>query len=176
MVKAALTAGLYPNIIKIDFPEKSYTETLQGNIQNDFEARQLRFTVRSEEDPNKQDRVFLHPSSVVFSANSFESPFLVYFQKVQTSKLFVRDCSMIYPWPLFIFGSKEIVVNHERQTLKMNGYIEVKANAKVAVLIRELQQKFSSLMKQKIINPNEDISQSPFVDVVSQLIISNGQL
>lgn len=83
---------------------------------------------------------------------------------------------MIYPWPLFIFGSKEIVVNHEKQTLKMNGYIEVKANAKVAVLIKELQQKFSSLMKQKIVNPNEDISQSPFVDVVSQLIISNGQL
>lgn len=35
-----------------------------------------------------------------------------YFEKVKTTKVYVRDCTMVTPYPLLLFGG-EIVVKHE---------------------------------------------------------------
>jgi hypothetical protein len=36
----------------------------------------------------------------------------MYFEKVKTTKVYVRDCTMVTPYPLLLFGG-QIVVKHE---------------------------------------------------------------
>ena len=43
----------------------------------------------------REGRVFLHPGSVLFGATAWKSPFLAYFQKHMTSKVFLRDTTEV---------------------------------------------------------------------------------
>jgi ATP-dependent RNA helicase DHX57 len=81
---------------------------------------------------------------------------------------------MVYLWPLFLFGSPHIEVDHERGILKMDGWIEVRASPQVAVFLRELRMRLNSLMERKLAEPTMDISASPYVDAVCKLILANG--
>ena len=42
-------------------------------------------------------RVFIHPSSVLFSEAGFKSGYLAYFAKAETSKVFLRDATEVSP-------------------------------------------------------------------------------
>lgn len=50
--------------------------------------------------------VALHPSSVNSSVGYFTSPYLVYQEKVKTSRVFIRECSMVPQLPLVLFSGK----------------------------------------------------------------------
>lgn len=52
----------------------------------------------------------MHPSSVNYTVKHFPSPYLVYQEKVRTSKIFFRDCTMVPIIPLVLFsGDLEIM-------------------------------------------------------------------
>jgi len=38
----------------------------------------------------KKERIFVHPSSTLFTVGDFECPWVVFYQKVKTSKAYVR--------------------------------------------------------------------------------------
>lgn len=38
----------------------------------------------------------------------YDSPFLVYHEKVKTSRVFIRDCSMVSVYPLVLFGGGQV--------------------------------------------------------------------
>lgn len=38
----------------------------------------------------------------------FESPYLVYHEKIKTSRVFIRDCSMVSVYPLVLFGGGQV--------------------------------------------------------------------
>jgi hypothetical protein len=40
----------------------------------------------------------------------YDSPYLVYHEKVKTSRVFIRDCSMVSVYPLVLFGGGQITV------------------------------------------------------------------
>ena len=44
---------------------------------------------------DQSGRVFIHPSSVLFSESGFKSGYLAYFQKAETSKVFLRDATEV---------------------------------------------------------------------------------
>lgn len=44
---------------------------------------------------NDSGRVFLHPASILFGATAWKSPFVVYFHKQMTSKVFLRDATEV---------------------------------------------------------------------------------
>ncbi len=48
--------------------------------------------------------VHVHPSSVCHTADSFESPYLVYNEKIKTSRVFIREMSMVPIYPMILFG------------------------------------------------------------------------
>ncbi|KAJ8969046.1 hypothetical protein NQ314_001946 [Rhamnusium bicolor] len=50
----------------------------------------------------------MHPSSVNYSVRSFPSPYMVYQEKVRTSKVFFRDCTMVPVIPLVLFSGYEL--------------------------------------------------------------------
>ena len=51
-------------------------------------------------------RVFLHPSSLNFRCGRFESGWLVFSELVQTSKVFVRESSMVPVYAILLFGGE----------------------------------------------------------------------
>ena len=76
-------------------PDKKYAATLSGSKELDPEARTIKFFSQADwrEKGGERRRVFLHPSSTLFEAQSFvnNASFLAFATQVQTSKPFIRD-------------------------------------------------------------------------------------
>lgn len=41
----------------------------------------------------------------------YDSPYLVYHEKVKTSRVFIRDCSMVCVYPMVLFGGGQVNVD-----------------------------------------------------------------
>ena len=44
----------------------------------------------------------------------FESPYLLYHEKIKTSRVFIRDCSMVSVYPLVLFGGGQVNVQLQK--------------------------------------------------------------
>lgn len=44
----------------------------------------------------------------MFQTRHFESPYLVYHEKIKTSRVFIRDCSMVSVYPLVLLGGGQV--------------------------------------------------------------------
>jgi len=87
LVKGAMLGGLWPRVARVHLPEKNikYDKVSAGTIQRENTAKDFKMF------DFWKDRVFLHPGSVLFGASNWKPPFLVYFHKHATSKIFLRD-------------------------------------------------------------------------------------
>ena len=58
--------------------------------------------------------VHIHPSSTLHAleAAQFARPYLVFLEKVKTSRTFLRDCTVVSPMALLLFGGA-LAVQHE---------------------------------------------------------------
>ncbi|KAL6607673.1 P-loop containing nucleoside triphosphate hydrolase protein [Neocallimastix sp. 'constans'] len=150
IIKAALVAGMYPNILKVKHPETSYIETLQGNVARDFEAKNIKLYSKND------GRLFIHPSSVNFSVNKFEDGFLLYFNKVQTTKAYVRDCTMVSAYPIFLFGGE---ITTDLEGILMNG----------------LRKILDRILIEKVKKVNLDISNNDAINLIIEILNRNGE-
>ena len=167
IVKAILCAGFYPNIINIVKPENRYVQIEGGAFAKDPSAKEVRFFCRNV------GRVFLHPTSVNFSAGRFESPWLLWTDRVETSKVFIRQSSMISPYAALLFGGA-LEVRHEAGLLTLDAEWKFKAPAKIGILIRELREEVRRLLALKLEDPGLQIDSSPIVDALLTLLSSDG--
>ena len=169
LVRAIVCAGLYPNVAEVRLPDTKYLSTARGAIETaNEEARLVKYYVPGH------GRVFIHPSSALFSATHFhKSPWLVYSSKQQTAKLYLRDVCLVSPMALLLFGG-ELSVQHEKQTIVIDGHITLAAPARVAVLVRETRTELQKLMARKIAEPAFDMNASSVLEVVIKLLTSDG--
>lgn len=184
VLRAAICAGMYPNVLFIRKPPKTYYEMNGGNFERTPDAKELKFycqTSSSSSEANDEksnsnlikERVFLHPSSVNFREGGFSSPWMVYFQKVKTSKVFIRDCTMVPPYAMLLFGG-QLEVQHQRNKIVVDDWMYFDAPARVAVLIQELRRELDLLLGRKIVNPSINISASPLIDAITRLLVKSG--
>ncbi|EFA01881.1 putative ATP-dependent RNA helicase DHX57 [Tribolium castaneum] len=150
VLAAILCAALYPNVIKVLTPPKSYVKTAGGAIPKDNEAKDFQFQTVKE-------TVFLHPSSVNFSAKNFPSPYLVYQEKVKTSKVYFRDCTVIPVISLVLFSGfdLDISVNNGCTFISLErGWIMFQVEEhKIAEMIKMLRSELFMLLEEKIKDP-----------------------
>lgn len=102
LLAALLCAALYPNVVKVLTPEKSFTMTAGGAMPKLPSANELKFKTQQD------GYVNIHPSSVNAIVRHFASPFLVYQEKVKTSRIFIRDSTMVSLLPLVLFSGRSI--------------------------------------------------------------------
>lgn len=154
MVQAVLVAGLYPNVINV--VEKGKDNKLMTKADGE---------------------VALHPTSVLFNEKSFASPYLIFFEKVKTSKVYVRDASMVTPYQLLLFGG-DLDIQHERALVTLDQWLVFRAKAKTAVLMRDLRVELRKLLVQKIQNPDLDLSAAAetLIEAVSTLLASENAM
>lgn len=55
-------------------------------------------------------QVFLHPSSINHNVADFQSPYLVYQEKMKTSKIFIHDSTMVSVISIVLFAGNEIKI------------------------------------------------------------------
>ncbi|XP_035667918.1 putative ATP-dependent RNA helicase DHX57 [Branchiostoma floridae] len=172
LVAAMMCAALYPNVVQVLTPESKYSLTSAGAVPKAPKPEELRFKTRDD------GYVFVHPSSVNFQVRHYESPYLVYHEKVKTSKIYIRDCSMVSVYPLLLFGGGNLRIDLEAGNFVISlddGWIRfIAASHEVAELVRELRLELDQLLADKIENPNMDLCNCPrgsrIIDTIVKLI------
>lgn len=135
MVKAVLAAGLYPNIAAA-----TKTEVKGGSVKS-----------RVSWADNKGE-VAVHPSSALASAageGKLRAPFVVFHEKVQTSRAWLRTVSCVSPMALLLFGG-EMQVLHDAGEVLVDGWLRARAPAQTAVLCKQLRALLDGELQRRI--------------------------
>ncbi|XP_063158048.1 putative ATP-dependent RNA helicase DHX57 isoform X1 [Candoia aspera] len=169
LISAMLCAAMYPNVVQIKVPERKYQKTSKGADKVNPKPEALMFATK------KQGYVHIHPSSVNYQIKHFESPYLVYHEMVKTSRVFVRDCSMVSVYPLILFGGGRVNVQLQNGAYVVSlddGWIHfVAASHQVAELVKELRNELDQLLQEKIKNPSMDLCTCPRGSRIISLIV-----
>uniref|UniRef100_A0A8C4UZ62 Putative ATP-dependent RNA helicase DHX57 n=1 Tax=Falco tinnunculus TaxID=100819 RepID=A0A8C4UZ62_FALTI len=159
LISAMLCAALYPNVVQVKKPEGKYQKTSTGAVKMQPKAEELKFVTKSD------GYVHIHPSSVNYQTRHFESPYLVYHEKIKTSRVFIRDCSMVSVYPLVLLGGGQVHVQLQKGEFVISlddGWIQfVAASHQIAELVKELRCELDQLLQDKIKNPSMDLCMCP---------------
>lgn len=158
LLKSILVAGLYPNLIKVE-----------PGFRADAPPR-LTFLAEN----GRIEKIQIHPSSVNFEAKKFITKWLVYHERVQTTAIYVRDCTAVTPYQLLLFGGK-IEVQHAQGTISIDRWATFQAPAKVGVLLKEIRNQLDRVLATKIENVGKDLGElsDPLVATILELL--NGE-
>ncbi|KAK3252316.1 hypothetical protein CYMTET_38381 [Cymbomonas tetramitiformis] len=164
---AVLCAGFYPNVLRVRHPAATYIKTEGGAVLKEGKSKEVKLYARDV------GRVFLHPSSVNFNVGRFESGWLIYSERVQTAKVYVRECTMVPPYALLLFGG-DIEVLHADGQVTVDRWVRFQAPARIAVLVRELRAEVDKLLVEKIRVPQLDLSAAPTLEAMLKLLATDG--
>jgi ATP-dependent RNA helicase DHX57 len=174
LLRALILGALSPNIAEIRLPDKKFIASLSGAKELDPEARTIKFfaegsasasasdvaggnasgdiqettTARSSSSgggQQQQQRVFIHPSSALFDAQTFtgHAAYLSYFSKVATSKVFVRDLTPVNAYGVLLFAggagasgpSSDVVASGAEENSQKKKVIEVDTKTGVGLVV-----------------------------------------
>ncbi|CAL8471800.1 g11342 [Coccomyxa elongata] len=167
VIKAAICAGFYPNILRVDHPPAVFKHVLGGAMEHEASPVRIKFFDRVK------GRVFIHPASVNFNCGSFPSGWLLYTDVTETSKVFVREASMVPVYALLLFGGA-LTVHHSEGLIRLDGWATFKAPAQIAALVNGLRREIDQLLLMKIEEPSFDLSASKVVEAVLKLLVHDG--
>lgn len=147
-VKAVLCAGLYPNVI--------VAPKVLVNGEAKQEAGELPFRSHRKGD------VYLHPSTVSFKEKQLESRYCCFHEIVQTSKLYVRDCTPINPLALLLFGGSLDIYRlaNAKSVATIDRWLEFRIPMRHAALVKHLRLQMETVLLQKIVSPGEEVDNS----------------
>ena len=167
VVKAALVAGFYPHVVRVRHPETKYTQTQGGAVEKRHDCKDLRYFSKD------LGRVFLHPTSVNFHCGKYESRWIVYSERVETAKVYIRDNTMVGSYALLLFGG-DVRVLHDEGLVKVDDWATFQAPARIGVLVKELRQRVDQLLLDRINHPSAHLASTPIVRALLELLASEG--
>ena len=170
LIRAVLCAGLYPNVVRVEVqPPKPGRDGKPGYARPPL-LFQRSEVAQGEGARGEDGRMSMHPASVNFETKEWESNYIMFFEKVKTTKVYLRDSTMVSPYPLLLFGG-EIKVLHERKIVSVDQWIEFNMPAKVGVLISCLRAELDKLLLQKIERPELEIyAADRTIDAITALL------
>ncbi|KAJ3133163.1 hypothetical protein HK100_004618 [Physocladia obscura] len=154
VIKSVITAGLYPQVAVVQHPELTYVETAHGNMAKAHDTKEIKFFTRDID--VVQNEVFLHPSSSLSTVTLFEDLLVIYHSKVLTSKVYLRDATMVSPWPILMFGGP-LTVDHEGRTISVGKNVKYQAFPRIAVLANGLRRHLDQVLEEKIEEPDINV-------------------
>ncbi|KAL3943869.1 MAG: hypothetical protein SGBAC_002073 [Bacillariaceae sp.] len=173
-------------LVRLFRPSTKYADTAEGAREKDGVAREMKFFVRNQEatqvpwksktnddSAQKEERVFIHPSSALFSVGNYNCPWLVYHSMVKTSKPFLRDATECSAYALLLFGG-QLDVQARNDTIVIDNWVKLSANARIGALIHGLRSRMDDLLEQKINNPSIRIAETPEMRLIVKLLITDG--
>ena len=86
---------------------------------------------------------------------------------------FLHEISEVSPFPLLFFCG-DIEAQYTESTVTVDKWIKFSAPGKIVVLILSLRKAFDQLLTEKILNPEFEICESKVLEVVCQLLATDG--
>ena len=177
VLRACAVSAMAPSqLARVHRHATKYANTAEGSLEKDGVPKELKFFIRKEgsdgEKP-KEEQVFIHPSSALFSVGNFNCPWVVYHSMVKTSKPFLRDATECSAYALLLFGGN-LHIEARNNVIIVDGWVKLSANAKIGALIRGLRTKMDHLLSDKIKTPNMDISDTPEMRLIVNLLLTDG--
>lgn len=175
LIRALIAASFHPQSARIQFPEKKYTATSTGAIEQDPEARTIKYFTPSTLPDEKDERVFVHPSSTVFDAQSFpgNSCFMSFFEKVATSKVFIRNTTPFNAYTALLFCS-DITLDTLGRGLVLDRCVKLRGWARIGALVNRLRILLDAVLARKVEDPALDVSENEVVGLVRRLVEFDG--
>eukprot|EP00579_Thalassiosira_antarctica_P027774 CAMPEP_0202007050 /NCGR_PEP_ID=MMETSP0905-20130828/11633_1 /ASSEMBLY_ACC=CAM_ASM_000554 /TAXON_ID=420261 /ORGANISM="Thalassiosira antarctica, Strain CCMP982" /LENGTH=1614 /DNA_ID=CAMNT_0048564925 /DNA_START=88 /DNA_END=4932 /DNA_ORIENTATION=+ len=185
IVRSMIVSSLSPTqVVRVQRPSTKYTETVEGAVEKEGKAKELKFFIRGGNDSMggdagnrskrmNEERVFIHPSSHNFAIGSYSCPWLVYHRLVRTSKAFVSDATECNPYALLLFGGS-MEVQASKGLIVLDDWMQLSANARIGSLVGFLRQKVDELLEQKVADPSLDITGSAEMKLITDLLRHDG--
>jgi hypothetical protein len=181
---------------RVQRPIAKYEETSSGSLEKDPEAKEVKLYVRvsgeipsnasdkknesttafrcaiDQQDVQREERVFFHPSSSMFGVGKFRCPWLVYHDLMRTSKPYLRGVTECSAYALLLFGGN-IEVQASNNLIILDDWVRLSASARIGALIGGLRQKVDDLLLAKVANPTWNITESDEIQLVIELLLSD---
>ncbi|KAM9253222.1 ATP-dependent RNA helicase DHX29 isoform 1-T1 [Dugong dugon] len=150
LLKAVLAAGLYDNVGKIIYTKSvDVTEKLACMVET------------------AQGKAQVHPSSVNRELQTYG--WLLYQEKVRYARVYLRETTLITPFPVLLFGG-DIEVQHRERLLSVDGWIYFQAPVKIAVIFKQLRVLIDSVLRKKLENPKMSLENDKILQIITELI------
>ncbi|KAI2766328.1 hypothetical protein DTO012A8_8445 [Penicillium roqueforti] len=173
LIRALVAGAFQPQVAQISFPDKKFASSVTGTVEVDPDARTIKYFNQ------ENGRVFIHPSSILFSAAGYPSAaaYLSYFTKMATSKVFIRDLTPFNSYSLLLFcGSIEL--DTVGRGLVVDGWLRLRGWARIGVLVSRLRTMLDEALTERFDNPSVVSNGSSLADrvieAVKKLIEFNG--
>ncbi|XP_060916753.1 ATP-dependent RNA helicase DHX29 [Labrus mixtus] len=152
VLNAVLTAGLYDSV---------------GRVLCTPSVDVLERVVCTVETP--QGKAQVHPSSV--NRNLQTHGWLLYQEKVKYTKIYLRDTTLIPPFPLLLFGG-DIDILHRERLITLDGWIHFQAPVRIGVIFKQLRKLMDTLLEKKLENPRMNLEGERTIQLILDLIQS----
>jgi len=179
LMSAVICSSLYPNVLSVKRPPRKFVQTMAGSEMKEYTEEDLKdFKFYKFDTDHGYQRVFLHPSSMLFRETNFKFPWIYYLESMELSsggrpKITIFDASMVSPMALLLFGGK-ITVHADESLIAVDGWIKFRTSGQIAVYIRMLRERIDEVLLEKIANPSLDLTNNPVINVLNRLIMSDG--
>lgn len=152
VVNAVLAAGLYDSVARVlCTPSVDVLERVACTVET------------------PQGKAQVHPSSV--NRNLQTHGWLLYQEKVKYTKIYLRDTSLIPPFPLLLFGG-DIDIQHRERLITLDGWIHFQAPVRIGVIFKHLRKLMDSLLEKKLENPRMSLEGERTIQLILDLIKS----
>ncbi|KAL4617559.1 ATP-dependent RNA helicase DHX29 [Arapaima gigas] len=150
LLNAVLAAGLYDSVGRILYvPSVDVLEKAACTVET------------------AQGRAQVHPSSVNRSLQVYG--WLLFQEKVKYSKVYLRNTTLITPFPMLLFGG-DIDVLHRERLISLDGWIHFQAPVRIGVIFKQLRKLIDSLLEKKLENPKMNLEDEKTIQVIKELI------
>ncbi|RZC33979.1 ATP-dependent RNA helicase DHX36, partial [Asbolus verrucosus] len=151
LIKAIICAGLYPNVAVARKPGKAPLWTPQL----------IKFDI--------------HPKSVLFGSQHFDTNILVYYRKVYSSNDYIHDATLVRSLPVIFFGDKyNQICENGQNMIAINNNLKFECTVSTALIIKELRDRFNWFLEHKISHPEPVIwerdDETKILDIIIELI------
>ncbi|OEH79715.1 hypothetical protein cyc_01803 [Cyclospora cayetanensis] len=157
-IKACVVAGLYPQVATIQAP-RIYTAVGSGTLEKAPEAWQMKFFTRVDADPissqedkrnskQKLQRVFIHPTSINFKTCEYDTQWVAFGEKLQTTKLFIKDVSTVSVFALLLLSCCELVPAQGEGALWLDGWLQLRCPGLISSYVKHLKGLFHTFLNE----------------------------
>ncbi|XP_076014539.1 ATP-dependent RNA helicase dhx29 [Genypterus blacodes] len=150
ILNAALTAGLYDSVARVlCTPSVDVLERVACSVET------------------PQGKAQVHPSSVNRNLQTYG--WLLYQEKVKYTKIYLRDTTLISPFPMLLFGG-DIDIQHRERLITLDGWIHFQAPVRIGVIFKHLRKLMDSLLEKKLENPRMNLEDEKTIQLILELI------
>ncbi|XP_011496994.1 PREDICTED: putative ATP-dependent RNA helicase DHX57 isoform X1 [Ceratosolen solmsi marchali] len=169
LLQGLLCAALYPNVVKVFTPEKSFQMQFSGAIPRQPKPEELRYQTKED------GKVNIHPSSINSCVGFYTSPYLIFQEKIKTSRIFIKEVTMVPVLCLILFSGSGIDIQLHNDTFILSledGWIMFAVESyRIAKLLQCARTELVKLLQQKMEDPLLNLLNHPHGKKIIKTIV-----